>query len=101
MGNFFFDNTDPQYLDRVDGRAKVTGTATFSAEYYFPSMTYGVVVGSTIARGVITSMNFKEAERAPGVLAVITHLNCPAVPGYQETAENAKNETKGAMLAEN
>ena len=31
-------------------------------------------------------MDTKAAENAPGVLAVITHLNCPEVPGYESTA---------------
>ena len=69
-------------LDRVDGRAKVTGTAKYAAEYDLPGLTYGVMVGSTIAKGTITTLDTKNAERAPGVLSVITHLNLPKVPGY-------------------
>ena len=34
-------------IDRVDGRAKVTGTATYSGEYNFPNLCYGVLAGST------------------------------------------------------
>jgi xanthine dehydrogenase YagR molybdenum-binding subunit len=69
-------------MSRVDGRLKVTGVAKYSAEYTLPGMTYGVLVGSTIAKGTIKSIDTKRAKGAPGVLAVITHLNSPKVPGY-------------------
>jgi xanthine dehydrogenase YagR molybdenum-binding subunit len=77
----------PKFIDRVDGVQKVTGAAKYSAEYDFPGLVYGVLTGSTIAKGSITDMDTKAAENAPGVLAVITHLNCPEVPGYKKTAE--------------
>jgi xanthine dehydrogenase YagR molybdenum-binding subunit len=74
------------FIDRVDGVQKVTGSAKFSAEYDFPGMVYGVLAESTIARGTITAIETRDAENAPGVLAVITHLNCPKLPGYESTA---------------
>jgi xanthine dehydrogenase YagR molybdenum-binding subunit len=76
-------------LNRVDGRAKVTGTATYSAEYKTPGITYACLVGSTIAKGRIKSIDTKKAEWAPGVLAVITHLNVQKPVGY----EKGKNPT--------
>jgi xanthine dehydrogenase YagR molybdenum-binding subunit len=68
-------------MSRVDGRLKVTGAATYSAEYELPGISYAVLVGSTITKGRLTSIDTKAAERAPGVLAVITHLNAPPLPG--------------------
>lgn len=83
------------FIDRVDGVQKVTGTAKYSAEYDFPGLVYGVLAGSTITRGSITAMDTKAAENAPGVLAVITHLNCPEVPGYKNNPSQANlPETK-------
>ncbi len=79
-------NDSPKFIDRVDAVQKVTGTAKYSAEYDFPGMVYGVLSESTIARGTITAIDTKAAENAPGVLAVITHLNCPKLPGYESTA---------------
>ncbi|MDN5288640.1 MAG: xanthine dehydrogenase YagR molybdenum-binding subunit [Mucilaginibacter sp.] len=70
-------------MSRIDGRLKVTGAAKYSAEYTVEGLTYGVLVGSTITNGTITSMDTKAAEHAPGVLAVVTHLNAPKVPGFQ------------------
>jgi xanthine dehydrogenase YagR molybdenum-binding subunit len=60
---------------RVDGRLKVTGGATYSAEFITPDLAHGYVVCSTVARGRITAMHIEEAERFPGVIAVITHEN--------------------------
>ncbi|RYY27806.1 MAG: xanthine dehydrogenase family protein molybdopterin-binding subunit [Sphingobacteriaceae bacterium] len=83
MEKAFFDNKDYKPLDRVDGRLKVTGAAKYSAEYTMPDLAYAVLVASTIAKGSIKSIDTKAAERAPGVLAVISHLNAIKVPGYQ------------------
>lgn len=99
MGNYFFD-TDAPYtdLDRVDGKAKVTGEAKYSAEYDLAGLTYGVLVGSNITKGTIAAIDTKSAERAPGVLTVITHLNAPKIPGYDEGTNPAKGQTGGKGL---
>ena len=64
-------------LNRIDGRQKVTGTARYAAEFDFPNLAHAVVVQSTIARGVIVAIETGEAERTPGVLTILTHLNMP------------------------
>ncbi len=101
MGNNFTDYTDR--IDRVDAKEKVTGTAKYAAEYHFANLAYGVVVGSTITRGTITSIDIKSAERAPGVLAVITHLNIPKMSAYQITEEDSKvpDSKKGYKVFQN
>ncbi|HEY0041735.1 MAG TPA: hypothetical protein VGB71_13780, partial [Flavisolibacter sp.] len=83
MDNFFDTPFPFADDDRVDGRAKVTGTADYTAEQAIPGLVYGVLAGSTIAAGTITAIDAKAAEKAPGVLAVITHLNAPKIPGYE------------------
>ncbi|MGD9590547.1 MAG: xanthine dehydrogenase family protein molybdopterin-binding subunit [Pyrinomonadaceae bacterium] len=60
---------------RVDGRAKVTGKATYVAEHRFPNMAYGYLVQSTIAKGRIVEIDATEAEKQPGVVKVLSHLN--------------------------
>lgn len=70
--------------DRVDGVDKVTGKAKYFAEYQLPELTYGVLVTSTITRGKITAIDSKAASNAPGVLAVLSHLNKPSVPAYEQ-----------------
>ena len=67
-------------LDRVDGRLKVTGAATYAAEFRVPGLAYATLVQSTIARGRITRLDTSAAEVAPGVLGVITHRNAPRIP---------------------
>ncbi len=69
-----------QGIDRVDGKAKACGRATFSADFTVPDVRYGVLVTSTIARGRIVRMATRAAERAPGVLAVITFANAAKLP---------------------
>ena len=60
---------------RVDGLAKVTGKAKYTAEFQVPHITYGFIVLSTVAKGRITAIDTREAERAGGVIRVFTHLN--------------------------
>lgn len=86
-------------LSRVDGRLKVTGAARYSAEYELPNMAYAVIVGSTIAKGRLTSLDTKAAERAPGVLAVVTHRNAPQAPGSKPTGKDpSQPQTVGSAL---
>lgn len=64
-------------LDRVEGPLKVSGTAPYAYERHdvAPDATYGWVVGSTIAKGRIQSIDTRVAEAAPGVIAVIHAAN--------------------------
>ncbi|MGW1759657.1 xanthine dehydrogenase family protein molybdopterin-binding subunit [Streptomyces mirabilis] len=66
-----------QPVDRVDGPAKVTGSARYSAEITVPGTTYAAIVGARTARGRITRIDTSEAEDAEGVLTVLTHHNLP------------------------
>jgi xanthine dehydrogenase YagR molybdenum-binding subunit len=62
-------------VDRVDGRLKVTGTATFAAEYKLDGLVHAALVFSTIPKGVIEEIDTTQAEKVPGVLKIITHRN--------------------------
>ena len=62
---------------RVDGALKVTGRATYAAEFLTDEMAFGYVVQSTIANGKITGINTGKAEGIDGVLKVFTHKNLP------------------------
>jgi CO/xanthine dehydrogenase Mo-binding subunit len=66
-------------VDRVDGPLKVTGAAPYPSDFTFPDLTHAVLVQSTIAAGTIAGIEVATAESAPGVLAVITHENAPAL----------------------
>ena len=67
-------------IDRVDGRAKVTGTARYAVEFPVAGCAYAVIVGSAIARGRISNIDTSEATALPGVLAVMTHKNAMKLP---------------------
>jgi xanthine dehydrogenase YagR molybdenum-binding subunit len=98
MGKSALNNTLNDSIDRVDARAKVTGTATYAAEHKIDNTVYGFLVGSTIAKGRIKSIDIKNAERSPGVLAVLTYQNAPKIPGYQTGKDPSKPPTAGQPL---
>lgn len=66
-------------VNRKDGYAKVTGTATYSAEQEIPGLVHGYVVTAMIAKGQIRAIDTSAAEGAPGVIAVFTPKNPPKV----------------------
>lgn len=69
-------------VSRVDGRAKVTGTARYAAEHPATDLSYGVVVNSTIAKGRILAFDVAAARAVPGVLDVLTHENRPKMRSF-------------------
>ncbi|GAB3739812.1 xanthine dehydrogenase family protein molybdopterin-binding subunit [Spirosoma lituiforme] len=64
-------------VSRIDGILKVTGKADYSTDHPVKNVAYAVLFKSTIAAGSIASIDAADAEKAPGVLAVITHMNAP------------------------
>lgn len=66
-----------QPISRVDGRAKVTGSATYAAEFHPEGLCYAALVHATIPRGTIRAIDTQEAEAMRDVLRVITHENAP------------------------
>ncbi|MEU9368277.1 xanthine dehydrogenase family protein molybdopterin-binding subunit [Streptomyces avermitilis] len=72
--------------NRVEGPLKVSGRAPYPNDFSYPDMAHAVVVGSTVGAGRISDIDPVEAERAPGVICVLSHLNAgrleraPATP---------------------
>lgn len=95
MDKYFSDLLFADPDDRVDGKAKVTGSAKFAAEYDFPGLLYGVFVRSTIAKGSIKAIDSRDAMWAPGVKDVITYRNRPKVPGWDEPEKPADPKVPG------
>ena len=64
-------------VDRIDGPMKTTGTARYAYEQHeaAPNAAYGYVVGATIAKGRIVSIDLDAARRSPGVIAIVTAEN--------------------------
>src|SRR5579883_394044 len=67
-------------ITRVDGRAKVTGKAQYSAEQNVPNVAHAFLIMSAIPHGRVASMDTKAAETLPGVLAVMTPFNTEKLP---------------------
>jgi xanthine dehydrogenase YagR molybdenum-binding subunit len=63
-------------VDRVDGRLKVTGAATYAAEFPVKNLAYGVTITSTITKGRIKNIDTRIAEQMPGVIGIMTSENC-------------------------
>jgi xanthine dehydrogenase YagR molybdenum-binding subunit len=71
-------------MSRVDGRAKVTGTAKYAAEFNVEDLAHSYVITSTIARGRVARIDATAALKIPGVVHVLTHLNRPHVADKDE-----------------
>ncbi|MGI5291511.1 xanthine dehydrogenase family protein molybdopterin-binding subunit [Nonomuraea polychroma] len=73
-------------MNRVEGRVKVTGLATYAAEYPVEGVTYAYPVQSHIAKGRVTRVDTSRALDMPGVLGVLSVEDPP------ELAEDADAE---------
>jgi xanthine dehydrogenase YagR molybdenum-binding subunit len=93
------DRGDP--IDRVDARAKVTGAAKYAAEVPVARAAHAVLITSTIARGRVTAMDTARAEKAAGVLAVITPRNAPRLPPQPDLAHKASIGDRVLQLLQN
>ena len=71
-----------QPLDRTDGALKTTGGARYAAEFRLPGLCHAVMVLSTVPRGRLVNLDTTRAERAPGVLLVLSHRNAPSLPEH-------------------
>src|SRR5258706_5929748 len=82
--------------DRIDGPLKVAGKATYAFEYHdvAPNAAYGFLLTAGIGKGVIRTIDTGDAERAPGVLLVMTHLHAPK----QATVEHGAPQLQGPEI---
>ncbi|MBO9510896.1 xanthine dehydrogenase family protein molybdopterin-binding subunit [Erythrobacter sp. A6_0] len=78
-------------VSRIEGLAKVTGTAPYAAEYPVENVAEGVLVTATIVRGKVVSIDKDAALAMPGVLAVIDD-KCLTTRAAQGTANEAPQQ---------
>ncbi len=78
-------------VSRIEGLAKVTGTAPYAAEYPVENLAEGVLVTATIVRGEVVSIDKDAALAMPGVLAVIDD-KCLTTRAAQGTANEAPQQ---------
>jgi xanthine dehydrogenase YagR molybdenum-binding subunit len=83
-----------QAQNRLDGRDKVTGRARYTADTLVEGVTYGVLVGATIPKGTIETIDHRDALATPGVLRV-SYEGQPVALVVADTLENA---TEAARL---
>jgi xanthine dehydrogenase YagR molybdenum-binding subunit len=94
-------------VDRLEGREKVTGEATYAYEYDVERPAYGVALVATVGKGRISSVDAVEALAVDGVLAVLTHENAPRLAvqdgelGILQSPRVAyRNQIVGAVIAD-
>jgi CO/xanthine dehydrogenase Mo-binding subunit len=74
---------------RHDGVDKVTGRANYGADLSLPGMLHGIVVRSPHAHARILRIDTSDAERVPGVKAVVTGADIPLVDAKLGMGEGA------------
>ncbi|MEM0120319.1 MAG: xanthine dehydrogenase family protein molybdopterin-binding subunit [Thermoprotei archaeon] len=70
---------------RLEGAAKVTGSAKYTHDIYFAGMVYGKFLRSPYAHARITSIDTSAADELPGVLGIYTYLNAHEL-GFKSAA---------------
>jgi carbon-monoxide dehydrogenase large subunit len=66
---------------RVDAQSKVTGRATYVADIKLPRMLHAKVLRCGVPHARIRSIDCGEAEKAPGVVKVVTGRDCTMLFG--------------------
>lgn len=86
---------------RPDGVDKVTGRALFGADVRLPGMLYGAVLRSPHAHARILSIDTSQAEALPGVKAVVTAADLPAladqITDLGETTVNLRYQSENVL----
>src|SRR2546428_3946056 len=81
---------------RVDGPAKVSGTAKYTSDFHFPGMLYAVPVEATIANGRVVKLDTAAAQAMRGVRAVFHRENIGKIfrsvkePGFAGICEERR-----------
>ncbi|MDQ4122545.1 MAG: xanthine dehydrogenase family protein molybdopterin-binding subunit [Acidobacteriota bacterium] len=78
-------------VNRIDGILKVTGAAPYATDFPVKNVATGFLIKSETAAGKILEIDQTAAEKAPGVLAVVTHKNALKLA-------SARSVRGGAML---
>ena len=63
---------------RRDLEVKLTGEARYTADLKLPGMLYGAILRSPHPHADVLSVDATEAQRLPGVRAVVTPFDAPA-----------------------
>jgi CO/xanthine dehydrogenase Mo-binding subunit len=66
-------------VPHIEGRAKVTGEAKYSADITLPGMLWGKCLRSPFPHARIVSIDISQARQLPGIQAVITGADLPDI----------------------
>ena len=77
-----------QSVPRVDGVAKVTGGAKYVADLTIPGMIEGKFLRSPYPHARIVSIDTRDAEAMPGVVAVLTSKDLADIGPYMGRGKN-------------
>jgi xanthine dehydrogenase molybdenum-binding subunit len=87
---------------RVDAYEKVTGRAKYTGDFVHGKMLVGKVLHSTIANGMVKSMDITEAEKIPGVVKIFTCFDVPQnqypTAGHPWSTEVAHQDISDRLL---
>jgi xanthine dehydrogenase YagR molybdenum-binding subunit len=81
---------------RIDGPQKVTGAARYTSDFQLPGLVYAVPVEATIANGRVVKLDTADAEKMPGVRAVLHRQNIGKIyrsiqgPGFEGICEERR-----------
>jgi len=73
------DKVIGQSAPKLEARAKLTGTALYVEDMFRPRMLHGALLGSPLPHARIVSIDTRAARALPGVRAVLTAADLPAV----------------------
>jgi len=73
-------------VSRIDGYDKVSGTAQYTFDVILPNMAFAKTLRCPHPHAQIKSIDTSAALNHPGVLAIISHKNTPAIPWYFNTS---------------
>lgn len=92
-------------LVRVDAYERVSGSAVYPSDIVFPDMLYGVIVRCPHPNAVVRAVDSAQAERMPGVYAVISESNAgsnlkwPYAPGIKPKLFDPHCHFEGEVVA--
>jgi xanthine dehydrogenase YagR molybdenum-binding subunit len=89
-------------VDRIEGRDKVTGEATYAFEYEQERVAYAAIVRSAVAKGTVRAVDPGAALALRGVLAVLSHENAAklaAAEGDLAVLQSPEVSHRGQIVA--
>ena len=85
-------------VPRVDAYERVSGSAAYPSDTLFPDMLYGAILRSPHAHARVVSVDTREAEKMPGVRAIITGSTPGASLDWSYQYWSYQNEVKTKLF---